>query len=164
VRRRTTAIRSLHPTHSAAAIGADAAWFTRDHLTSVTPCDALSPYGKLATCDDGYILFIGVDHASNTTLHHVEEMAGVDYHLQQTFARAEIVIDGQIVYRHILLHKYGPPRDFAAIEPLLVERGLQTETRIGDAEVRLVHARGMVQLALQCLRANRRMFCAKSSR
>lgn len=160
-RKRPDAIRSLHPTHSVAAIGAEAAALTRDHVNSVTPCDELSPYGQLAQRKDGYILFMGVDHEVNTTLHHVEEIAGVDYHMQEAFARATIVVDGKEIHRHILLHRYGAPRDFGAIEPLLEERGIQVRTRIGGAEIRLVHARRMVQTVLRCLRANPRMLCAR---
>jgi aminoglycoside 3-N-acetyltransferase len=143
------------------AIGAEADALTRDHADSVTPCDELSPYGGLAQCEDGYILFIGVDHEVNTTLHHVEEVAGVDYHMQEAFARAAIVVDGKEIHRHILLHRYGTPRDFPAIEPLLEERGIQVRARIGDAEIRLVHAKRMVQTVLHCLRANPRLLCAK---
>lgn len=158
-RHRPDAIRSLHPTHSVAAIGADALSLTQDHLDSITPCDQLSPYGRLAVCKDGYILFIGVGHESNTTLHHVEEMAGVAYHLQKAFARAEIVIDDQVIYRHILLHRYGTPRQFSVMEPMWIERGIQTQTRVGGALLRLVQARRMVQVALQCLRVNPLILC-----
>lgn len=158
-RRRAAAVRSLHPTHSVAAIGADARTLTCTHLDSVSPCDERSPYGRLALLDDAFILLIGVTHESNTTLHHVEELAGVDYHLQAQLARAEIVIDGQRIYRHIFLHQYGTPRNFAAIEPLLIERGIQVETRVGAATLKLVQAKPMVELALCCLRANPRFLC-----
>ncbi len=159
-RRRPDAIRSLHPTHSVAAIGPAAAALTQDHVNSVTPCDELSPYGKLAQREDGYILFIGVTHEVNTTLHHVEEIAGVDYHMQTEFARAVIVVDGKEIHRHILLHRYGTPRNFSAIEPILEERGIQTRGNIGQAEVRLVHAKRMVETTLRCLRASPRLLCA----
>ncbi|MBN1579800.1 MAG: AAC(3) family N-acetyltransferase [Anaerolineae bacterium] len=158
-RLRPAAVRSLHATHSVAAIGADAILLTRDHLNSITPCDELSPYGKLAADDGGYVLFIGVGHESNTMLHHVEEMAGVEYHLQKAFARAEIVVDGQVIYRHVLLHRYGTPRHFAVMEPLWIERGIQTQMQVGDALLRLVHAPRMVRVALRCLQANPRMLC-----
>ena len=158
-RRRPEAVRSLHPTHSAAAIGADAGALTGDHLSSLTPCDELSPYGKLARCEDGYILLIGVDHEVNTTFHHVEEVVGVDYHMQPAFAPTRIVVDGREVVRHVLLHRYGPARHFGVMEPVLVEQGIQQQARIGQAEVRLVQAKGMVETTVRCLRANRRLLC-----
>ena len=159
-RRRPAAVRSLHPTHSVAAIGADAETLTRDHLDSISPCDEQSPYGKLALLDDAYILLIGVTHESNTTLHHVEELAGVAYHLQPQLARAEIVLDGQFIYRHIFLHQYGTPRNFSIIEPLLLERGIQVETQVGDSTLKLVQIKPMVALTWRCLRANPRFLCA----
>jgi aminoglycoside 3-N-acetyltransferase len=159
-RQRPDAIRSLHPTHSVAAIGADAAMLTRDHLDSITPCDALSPYGKLAQLANGYILLLGVDHESNTTMHHIEELAGVDYHMQPGLAAARIVVDGAETVRHILLHAYGTERHFNIMEPVFVERGIQRNGQIGDATLRLIHAGRMVAATLQAVRANPRILCA----
>ncbi|MBN1936658.1 MAG: AAC(3) family N-acetyltransferase [Anaerolineae bacterium] len=159
-RLRAAAVRSLHPTHSVAAIGTDAEALTREHLNSITPCDEQSPYGQLAALDDGYILLIGVGHSSNTTLHHVEELAAVEYHLQKRLARAAIMLDGRHMYRHIFLHQYGTLRNFAVIEPLLVERGIQVETRVGPSMLKLVQIKPMVEVTLRCLRANSRFLCA----
>jgi aminoglycoside 3-N-acetyltransferase len=160
-RKRPDAVRSLHPTHSVAAIGPDAHRLTEDHINSVTPCDELSPYGKLARCKDAYILLIGVDHQVSTTFHHVEEAAGVDYHMQEGLAQAVIIVGAERMTRHILLHQYGTPRDFRGLEPLLIERDVQREALIGDARVRLIGVRGMVEIALRCLRASPRFLCAR---
>ena len=89
LRMRPDAIRSLHPTHSVAAIGRDAESLTREHIDSITPCDERSPYGKLAELPNGYVLLIGVSYQSLTLLHHVEEIAGADYHMQGEPVRAE---------------------------------------------------------------------------
>jgi aminoglycoside 3-N-acetyltransferase len=160
LRRRAGAIRSLHPTHSVAAIGALADALTRDHALSVTPCDECSPYGQLAQREDGYILLLGVTHESNTTLHHVEELAGAAYHMQPEFAAARIRVNGETQIRHIMLHSYdGPERNFAVLEPLLIERGVQRNGCIGRAEVRLIRAQGLVRIALAVLRANPRILC-----
>jgi aminoglycoside 3-N-acetyltransferase len=161
-RQRPAAVRSWHPTHSAAAIGPDAYYLTRDHLDSLTPCDALSPYGKLAQMENGYVLLLGVDHESNTTLHHVEELAGVPYHMQPGFALAHVTVKGEVYIRHIMLHAYGTPRDFNIIEPILRERGIQRTGQIGQATVRLVHAGRLVATVLPMLRANPRSLCAIS--
>lgn len=153
-RHRPDAVRSLHPTHSVAAIGPDAAALTAEHVDSLTPCDELSPYGKLAQSARGYILLIGVDHESNTTFHHIEELAGVSYHMQPGLARARILTPQGETVRHILLHRYGTPRHFGVMEPLFIERGIQVNGAIGEATVRLVNARGMVQATLAAMRAN----------
>ncbi len=158
-RQRPDAIRSFHPTHSVAAIGPDAVALTCDHRDSIMPCDETSPYGKLAELDDSYIALLGVAHECNTTFHHVEEIAGVSYHMQPLPVRAVIVVDGREIVRHIMIAKYGTPRHFGIMEPLLEERGIQTRTRIGDAEVRLINVRRMVHVTLQALRANERLLC-----
>lgn len=160
LRKRRNALRSLHPTHSVAALGADAAALTRDHIDSITPCDDLSPYGKLATLEDGYILLLGVTHEANTTFHHVEEIIGVDYHMQPGFAAAQIMVDGQPFTHYVMLHAYGTPRRFDVMDAVFTERGIQQVGRIGEAAVRLVHARRMVEATAQALRVDKRILCA----
>jgi aminoglycoside 3-N-acetyltransferase len=158
-RRRPEAIRSLHPTHSVAAIGADAEELTKDHTFSISPCDEKSPFGKIASSSNGYVLLIGVDYESVTTFHHVEELAAVDYHMQNGFTQATIVSNGAEIKRHYMLHQWGTPRDFNVMEPLLIERGVQKKTRIGNSEVRLIHAPGIVETTLRSLRADSRVLC-----
>jgi aminoglycoside 3-N-acetyltransferase len=153
-RQRPEAVRSLHPTHSVAAIGLGATALTSYHIASITPCDDLSPYGRLAALEDGFILLLGMTHAANLTLHTVEEQAGVPYHIQPGFARASIQVNGQRVERHYLLHKPGTPRAFDVLEPALLERGIQRNGMVGGAEARLIKAREMAAIAAQCLRAD----------
>ncbi len=158
-RKRPEAIRSLHPTHSVAAIGADAEELTRDHTFSITPCDEISPYGKLAQYENGYVLLLGVNYESVTTFHHVEELAGVDYHMQQGFSTVTLFVKGEEIQRHYMLHRWGTPRDFNVLEPVFIERCIQQMTRIGKSEIRLIQAQGMVRTTLQCLRADPRTLC-----
>ncbi|MBN1286467.1 MAG: AAC(3) family N-acetyltransferase [Anaerolineae bacterium] len=156
-RQRPGAVRSRHPTHSVAAIGAGALALTQDHLQSVTPCDARSPYGKLAQLPDGYILLLGVDHEASTMFHHIEEAVGVGYHMQPGFARATLYIDGETIHRHYMLHRYGPRRHFNAMEPVFIERGIQRAAHIGQSYARLVHAGRMCEVTRQCLAADPRI-------
>jgi len=158
-RKRPEAIRSLHPTHSAAAIGALAKELTKRHADSTTPCDEISPYGLLAQNEDAYVVLLGVDHESNTTLHHVEELAASDYHMQPEPALATISAGEFVFKRTVFLHIYGQERDFNAVEPLLTERVIQRNIQIGSATVRIVRTKPMVQLVLAALRANPRFLC-----
>ncbi len=152
--RRPGAVRSLHPTHSVAAVGADAAALTAGHARSVTPCDELSPYGALARRADGYVLLLGVDHESSTLFHHVEELAGLPYHMQPGFALATQVVGGVAQERPVMLHRYGAARCFNRMEPLFSALGIQRTGQIGAATVRLVHAAGMVAAVLAAVRAD----------
>jgi aminoglycoside 3-N-acetyltransferase len=149
-RQRAQAVRSLHPTHSVAAIGARALELTAGHEFSVTPCGPDSPYGRLAQIG-GYVLLLGVAHHSNTTFHLAEELAGVPYHMQPGLVAARIVEDGQPRAIHLMIHRYGAARNFARMEPLFRERGIQRDAWIGDAHVRLVDAGRMVEVTRQAL-------------
>lgn len=161
LRKRPGAIRSAHPTHSVAAIGAHSLLLTEHHQHSVTPCDELSPYGRLACSHDSYVLLVGVSHESSTMFHYIEELVGVDYHMQEGFVEARIVSENAEIVRHVMLHKYGTPRCFSVMEPVFVERGIQKSTRIGNATVRLVKIDGMVQATVQCLKSDRRLLCRR---
>ncbi|HNT33729.1 MAG TPA: AAC(3) family N-acetyltransferase [bacterium] len=158
-RKRPGAIRSLHPTHSVAAIGFEADSLTCEHRFSITPCDDLSPYGKLARHPKGYVLLLGVGHECSTLFHHIEESAGVDYHIQTDFTAAQIVSGDHAIVRHYLLHQYGTPRNFAVMEQIFIERGIQRTATIGSASVRLIDAPQMVATTLRCLRSSRRFLC-----
>jgi aminoglycoside 3-N-acetyltransferase len=158
LRVRPDAVRSLNPTHSVAAIGRRAVELTQAHVDSVSPCDGLSPFAKLAADDDGYILLLGVDHESNTTFHHVEELVGAGYHLQPEPARALILVGERTLRRSIVLHRYGTPRRFMVLDELLTARGAQTVGRVGAAETRLVRARAFVTIAEDALRTSPGLF------
>ena len=158
-RKRQGAIRSIHPTHSVCAIGSQAQELTKDHFNSITPCDEMSPYGKLASMSDSFVLLIGVDHQVSTMFHHVEEIAGVDYHIQENFVRAKIVFGSKEVYKHYLLHKYGPDRCFNIMEDIFFENNIQKDTIIGNATVKLVNVKQMVGVTLRSIRANKTILC-----
>jgi aminoglycoside 3-N-acetyltransferase len=150
LRQRPGAVRSHHPTHSVAAIGARARALTRDHEFSITPCGPDSPYGRLAR-DGGQILLLGVTHSVNTTFHHVEEIVGVPYHMQPGLVAARVKSRDQVRTIHLMLHRYGPHRCFERLEPVFRERGIQREGQIGEAHARLIDARRMVEIARQAL-------------
>jgi len=156
------AVRSRHPTHSVAALGAGAKRLTAGHADCLTPCGPGSPYDRLAGDPDGVILLLGCDHESNTTWHHVEEVAGAEYHLQPVLVRAEIRDGDSSELRDYWMHQYGTSRNFGAIEPLLQQRHHQVEGRVGEAFARLLSAGGAVSVGLQALKADRRFFVSSS--
>ena len=60
VRQSPGAVRSLHPTHSVAALGPRAQWLTEAHHLDSHSFGAVSPLGRLIEAD-GFVLGIGVD-------------------------------------------------------------------------------------------------------
>jgi len=164
VRRLPGAVRSLNPTHSVAGLGPRVDELTRDHLVSISPCDGSSPFARLAARRDGYVLLLGVDHESNTIFHHVEELVGVDYHLQPEPARAVLKVAGSTLVRDVLLHRYGTPRRFMVLDELLTARGAQTVGGVGAAETRLVRAGALVSIAAEALHRNPQLFVDRPGR
>ncbi|MCD6416337.1 MAG: AAC(3) family N-acetyltransferase [Planctomycetes bacterium] len=141
-RRRDGALRSLHPTHSCAAIGPLKEELLRDHETQITPCGSKSPYYRIME-RGGKIAFLGVTQQVNTTCHALEEMACVSYLLDR-FERLYCVdYDGKKRVVPSRRHTSGLDRAFDRTEPLLLERGVMRVGRIGDATVRVVGASGM---------------------
>lgn len=65
-------IRSVHPTHSVAAIGHLAHAITKDHLQDRTPVGENSPFRRIKDFG-GQIAFLGCGTRCNTSIHGVEE-------------------------------------------------------------------------------------------
>jgi aminoglycoside 3-N-acetyltransferase len=151
-RRLPSARRSRHPTHSVAAVGPATAWLIAGHEYCATPCAANSPYGRLADAG-GFILLLGVTHERNTSLHMVEELADVPYHMQREPAPARVARpDGAWEEIPTRLHLWRWERAFPRVEPLLLEAGAQRTGMVGQAHSRLVDARAMRDLLLPLLR------------
>ena len=75
-RQRPGVVRSLHPTHSMAAYGKDAAAYIEGELDANTPCTPGGCYDRLRAAH-GKVLLLGVTHARNTFIHSVEEVLNV---------------------------------------------------------------------------------------
>jgi aminoglycoside N3'-acetyltransferase len=72
VRSHPDARRSLHPTHSVAAVGPQAAWLLAGHHLDPYTFGLSSPFARLIECD-GFILGLGVDLGPVTFYHVVED-------------------------------------------------------------------------------------------
>ncbi len=153
-RRRADAVRSLHPTHSVSAIGPAAVTLTAGHETTVSPCDERSPYHRLMQVG-GSILLLGCDHESDTSLHCLEELAEVPYHLQDAWTDATVVDpSGRRLTVRNRLHLWRWHRLFARVDEPLEASGAQTRGRVGAAEARLVRADRFAETLLPLLRAD----------
>ena len=70
--------RSLHASHSCAALGKNADLLIKDHEKDLTPVGENSPITKLPEIG-GKILILGSHPDHNTALHGIEEMGGAPY-------------------------------------------------------------------------------------
>ncbi len=138
-RARPEARRSLHPTHSCAAIGRLRDELLRDHETQVTPCGSKSPYQRLMDCG-GRIVFLGVDLRANTSFHALEELACVPWLFDRLQMLYSVDHEGRRRAVPSRRHSSDMLRDFEKVEPLLEERGALVKGQIGDATVRVLDA------------------------
>ena len=79
---RTDGIRSLHPTHSVAAFGNNAAAYIRGEERCASPAPVSSCLSRLYE-EHGKVLLIGVGHERNTYLHAVDERLGIPDRLRK---------------------------------------------------------------------------------
>ncbi len=143
--------RSLHPTHSVSAIGPLTDFLISGHENSITPCGKESPYYKLAE-KSGYILLVGVNHESNTTLHTVEELAKVPYHMQKMPTNCVIIdYNGNKSIKSLYLHDWGTPRNFQVIDNDLEKNGIMRKERCGNSTLRLIKSMDMIDYVLNKL-------------
>lgn len=151
-RLRPEARRSLHPTHSVAAIGALAHALTSGHEECYLPCGDGSPWVKLARAG-GKLVFFGVNLNCNTTFHAAEELAGVPYHMQSRISRCRMTDwNGRTFERGYLLHQWGTPRRFEELEEAFLAMGLLRRGQIGAARVLVVDDGPMLEYTVDWLR------------
>ena len=120
--------RSINPTHSCAAIGAKRDWYVDSHIHDRTPVGENSPIYKLHE-DGGKVLMLGCRLTSNTSLHGIEEKAGVSYLMAEKAEPYEILLpEGTMEMDYIrhndhagVIGRYG--RIEQVLDPKFMPRG-----------------------------------------
>jgi aminoglycoside 3-N-acetyltransferase len=140
-RQRPGALRSLHPTHSLAALGARAAALIEGHERDATPCPAAGPYGRLRDWG-GKILIIGADLACCTFFHGCEEWAGMPWAVGPDPVQLYcIAADGRTIPVSQRQHCTNTWDQYPRLEPHLLAAGAMRLSRLGDCPLRLLEAR-----------------------
>src|SRR5690625_358277 len=135
-RKRPNVIRSLHPTHSVAALGKDAKSFTAGDERFDTPCARGSAWGKLLD-RQGQIMLVGVDLRRCTFIHGIEEWMDVPGRMTDHHEQLYTVLpDGTKISvpqrRHTGL---AWSEHYWKVEEVLAKRGAITYGKFGDADV-----------------------------
>jgi aminoglycoside 3-N-acetyltransferase len=154
-RQRPGAIRSLHPTHSVAAIGPRAAHYTEGQLDATTPCPADSAYGRICRTGRGHILLLGVTLMHNTTLHALEEEVGLPGLLYDRPRRLTVIdAEGNQHTMDVRDHRddYRQYKYWLDLEIPLHQAGILAFGRTGRGMSRLIGARAYRQYMLRVLR------------
>lgn len=157
-RKRPGVRRSLHPTHSVAAIGKDAAAFVEGHEKFNTPCARTSPWGRLVD-RKAKILFVGTGICCNTLLHGVEEWMNVPDTLTEK-EEPLLVIDENGTEIRVPSRRHIGARSqyYGKIEDELVAREAMKIVRFGEAKTHLTDVEKMVGIVETMLRKDINLF------
>lgn len=141
---RKEAHRSLHPTHSIAAVGRRAEEYIQGEEDTGTPAPPFGCWGRLYE-EKATILLIGVGQNRNTYLHGVEEYLDIPERL--TPQPQEITIrlpDGfsiqRMFRRHYNSHTNDVSQYYVKMEPAFRQGGALRDGRLGDATVQICDA------------------------
>ena len=161
-RHRPGVIRSLHPTHSVAALGRKAAEYTGGEHTRTTPCPRDGCWGKLLDLDAD-ILFLGCTLRSNTFIHGVEEWEGIPDRLATVPQRLTIIgPQGETyqtdMYRHHCEACEDVSANYAKLEPAFKKHGAIRYGKFGDAKCIVGNARKMREVTVELLRREPQLF------
>jgi aminoglycoside 3-N-acetyltransferase len=152
LRRRDGAVRSAHPTHSVAALGAGAEELCAGH-EELAATDVGTPLERLARAD-GWVLLLGVGHVVNTTVHVGEFVGGAPYldlPLRSDWPRVHEVVLPEGVRTFEYGRFAGCSRAFGVVERGLRARGVVRDGRVGYAETQLVPGGAVVEETIALL-------------
>lgn len=154
-RRRPGVMRSLHPTHSVAAYGRDAAAYVAGEENCNTPCTPGGCYDRLRQAG-GKILLVGVGHERNTFIHSVEEVLNVPNRLTDLPQLFWVVLpDGS--RKPVYMRKHYNPiqphisEDFVKLEQAFYDTGVAWKVKFGDADCILCDAAGIFEVTRHVL-------------
>ncbi len=158
-RKRPNVVRSLHPTHSVAALGRDAISFTSGDEQFDTPCSRGSAWGKLLD-RKATILLVGVDLRRNTYIHGIEEWVDIPGRLTDNHEQLYTVLeDGTEIAvpsrRHCGL---SWSEHFWKVEEVLEREGALYRGKLGDADVMVCDAVRQYEVLSEMLKRNPDLF------
>ncbi|MBQ7971895.1 MAG: AAC(3) family N-acetyltransferase [Lachnospiraceae bacterium] len=144
--KRPGVVRSLHPTHSLAAYGKEAADFIKGEEKATTPCPPGGCWDRLREVN-AQILLLGVPHGRNTFIHSVDEVLNIKDRLTDEPTLMHIVMpDGSIkdvsMYRHYnrFLESGSFSDHFNKLEDIFYRKGAAQKCTFGDADCILCDA------------------------
>lgn len=157
-RKRPGVVRSLHPTHSVAALGKDAEEFTVNNENYDTPAARGSSWGKLLD-RKAKILLVGVDLIRNTFIHGIEEWADIPDRMTDDHESLITVLpDGTEISVPSRRHVSHYSLHYWKVEKLLAEKGAIEYAQLGDAKVLVCDAVGLTKYISQMLEIDPQLF------
>ncbi len=147
--------RSLHPTHSLAAFGAQAEGFLAGEEHISTPCGKGGAYYKLWE-QNAQILLIGVNFSRNTFVHGIEEWDGAEGSISKE--KTDLyVINHQGHRLYTPQYRHCAPigsETFTKLEPPALQQGILSIGRFGDATARAMHTKPLRSMVAELLKTD----------
>ncbi len=162
---RQDGVRSLHPTHSMAGFGAEAAAYLRGEEKSATPAPVGGALSRLYE-RGGKVLLVGVGHERNTYLHSVDERIDVPNRIAPAGFAVEITDHGGNIHRTADFHPHhtagircGLSEYYRNYKPALDATGATQYGWLGNAPVVCCDCRRMTDTVLRILQRADRDVC-----
>lgn len=154
VRTMPGALRSVHPSHSVAAVGPQAEYLTKGHHRDKYGFGKLSPYYRLCELG-GKIIMLGVDLTTMTAFHVIEDIIDdfpLPVHMPDPAVVEVIMPDGKRQTVTCIVHnpEMTAIRDCNKVEPYFVEYSILKDTKIGAGRVMVIDA-GRLLSTMQAL-------------
>ena len=145
-------LRSDHPARSVTANGKYAAYLTEHHDLSNIFGDG-SPIGRLYELD-GYVLLIGVGYDKNTSLHLADARA--NYPSKHLSTEHSAVMENGLRVWKAYDTLYVDGEDFIQIGEVFESNHSVSKIELGNAILRLMRQRELVDFAVQWIEKNRK--------
>lgn len=154
--------RSVHPTHSVAAIGKGASAYLKSDLNVNTPCGRAGCWGKLIDLQ-AEILFLGCTLRSNTFIHGVEEWNQVPDRISKTTRPITVIPEnGDRYIKHMYTHYCSFTDDvsqyYGKLEPVFEKYHAIRRGTFGDAACIIGNAEKMNRITSYLLQSNPALF------
>jgi aminoglycoside 3-N-acetyltransferase len=157
-RKRPGVIRSLHPTHSVAALGKEAEEFAAGNERFDTPCARGSSWGKLLD-RKAQIMLIGVDFRRNTFIHGIEEWLDIPGRITDTHEQLYTVLkDGTEISVPSRRHIGHTSEKYFKVEDICEKNRVMYKGSFGDAIVRVCDTVGLTELLTKLLKVKPDLF------
>jgi aminoglycoside 3-N-acetyltransferase len=154
VRKYPGAYRSMHPSHSSAAIGAKAKFLTSNHCMS-NPVSEETVLRRIYK-DGGKVLLLGVGQTSNTSLHMAEAMSGVCYTAlpyDPSWGTSAYRIGSSGDVEYIPQEEFpGCSSHFYIMEGLFKMNGMIQYGTVGNAVCQLMDAKKMIDMTVAMIK------------
>lgn len=149
-RKRSNALRSLHPMFSLAAIGPKA-----KTIVEAGREGALPAWKKVLELD-GYVLLIGVGLNRCTAMHLAEERVKLPKHIQDRLTPPKWFIEKYPPDKWDW--DFGPYPDFKKMEQPFLEKGIMKTARVGKASFKLLKLKDLIDLYTKYLQKDPDIF------